>query len=97
MLVKDEFGDLVPLVDLQGKFRPEMDEFSGKFVKNEYYDSKSIPEKSVDVEIAIKLKIENKAFRVEKYKHSYPNCWRTDKPILYYPIDSFFISSSRSV
>ena len=56
MLVKDEFGDLVPLVDLQGKFRPEMDEFSGKFVKNEYYDSNSIPEKSVDVEIAIKLK-----------------------------------------
>ena len=95
MLVKDEFGDLVPLVDLQGKFRPEMDEFSGKFVKNEYYDSKSIPEKSVDVEIAIKLKIENKAFRVEKYKHSYPNCWRTDKPILYYPIDSWFISASK--
>ena len=56
MLVKDEFGDLVPLVDLQGKFRPEMGEFSGKFVKNEYYDSKNIPEKSVDVEIAIKLK-----------------------------------------
>ena len=72
-----------------------MDEFSGKFVKNEYYDSKSIPEKSVDVEIAIKLKIENKAFRVEKYKHSYPNCWRTDKPILYYPIDSWFISASK--
>ena len=95
MLVKDEFGDLVPLVNLQGKFRPEMDEFSGKFVKNEYYDSKSIPEKSVDVEIAIKLKIENKAFRVEKYKHSYPNCWRTDKPILYYPIDSWFISASK--
>ena len=67
MLVKDEFGDLVPLVDLQGKFRPEMDEFSGKFVKNEYYDSKSIPEKSVDVEIAIKLKIENKAFNNIKY------------------------------
>ena len=95
MLVKDEFGDLVPLVDLQGKFRPEMGEFSGKFVKNEYYDSKNIPEKSVDVEIAIKLKIENKAFRVEKYKHSYPNCWRTDKPILYYPIDSWFISASK--
>ena len=49
------------------------------------------PEKSVDVEIAIKLKEENKAFKVEKYKHSYPNCWRTDKPILYYPLDSWFI------
>ncbi|MAU30415.1 MAG: isoleucine--tRNA ligase [Flavobacteriaceae bacterium] len=95
MLVKDESGDLVPLVNLQGKFRPEMGEFSGKFVKNEYYDSKSIPEKSVDIEIAIKLKIENKAFRVEKYKHSYPNCWRTDKPILYYPIDSWFIRASK--
>ena len=95
MLVKDEAGDLVPLVDLQGKFRPEMGEFSGKFVKNEYYNSKNIPDKSVDVEIAIKLKTENKAFKVEKYKHSYPNCWRTDKPILYYPIDSWFISASK--
>ena len=81
MLVKDESGDLVPLVNLQGKFRPEMGEFSGKFVKNEYYNSENVPEKSVDVELAIKLKTENKAFKVEKYKHSYPNCWRTDKPI----------------
>lgn len=91
MLVKDENGNLVPLVDLQGKFRPEMGEFAGKYVKNEYYDEGKAPEKSVDVEIAIKLKIENKAFKVEKYKHSYPNCWRTDKPILYYPLDSWFI------
>ena len=95
MLVKDESGDLVPLVNLQGKFRPEMGEFSGKFVKNEYYNSENVPEKSVDVELAIKLKTENKAFKVEKYKHSYPNCWRTDKPILYYPIDSWFISASK--
>ena len=94
MLIKNENGDLVPLVDLQGRFRPEMGEFAGKFVKNEYYQQKNIPEKSVDVEIAIKLKIENKAFKVEKYKHSYPNCWRTDKPILYYPIDSWFIKAS---
>tara|TARA_B100001057_G_scaffold312744_1_gene312817 strand:+ start:11 stop:2944 length:2934 start_codon:yes stop_codon:yes gene_type:complete len=94
MLIKNENGDLVPLVDLQGRFRPEMGEFAGKFVKNEYYDQKNIPEKSVDIEIAIKLKTENKAFKVEKYKHSYPNCWRTDKPILYYPIDSWFIKAS---
>ena len=94
MLVKDSNGDLVPLVDLQGKFRPEMRELAGKFVKNEYYDKDNVPEKSVDVEIAIKLKTENKAFKVEKYKHSYPNCWRTDKPILYYPIDSWFIKAS---
>lgn len=91
MLVKDENGNLVPLVDLQGKFRPEMKELAGKYVKNEYYDDADVPEKSVDVELAIKLKTENKAFKVEKYVHSYPNCWRTDKPILYYPMDSWFI------
>ena len=91
MLVKDANENLVPLVDLQGKFRPELLEFAGKYVKNEYYDDGQAPEKSVDVELAIKLKIENKAFKVEKYVHSYPNCWRTDKPILYYPLDSWFI------
>ncbi|MEZ7875390.1 MAG: class I tRNA ligase family protein, partial [Polaribacter sp.] len=66
-------------------------EFAGKYVKNEYYKDGEAPERSIDVELAIKLKIENKAFKVEKYKHSYPNCWRTDKPILYYPLDSWFI------
>ena len=71
-----------------------MKELSGKYVKNEYYSSDEIPEKSVDVEIAIALKEANRAFKVEKYKHSYPNCWRTDKPILYYPIDSWFIKTS---
>jgi len=91
LLVKDENGNLVPLVNLQGKFRPEMGEFAGKYVKNEYYSDGEAPEKSVDVELAIKLKTENRAFKVEKYKHSYPNCWRTDKPILYYPLDSWFI------
>lgn len=91
MLVKDEDGNLVPLVDLQGRFRPEMGAYAGKYVKNEYYNDGEAPERSVDVEIAIKLKEENKAFKVEKYKHSYPNCWRTDKPILYYPLDSWFI------
>ncbi|MGS2725512.1 isoleucine--tRNA ligase [Psychroserpens sp. BH13MA-6] len=91
MLVKDDHDNLVPLVDLQGRFRPEVGEFAGKYVKNEYYAEGEAPERSVDVEIAIKLKEENKAFKVEKYKHSYPNCWRTDKPILYYPLDSWFI------
>jgi isoleucyl-tRNA synthetase len=94
LLVKDEDGNLVPLVDLQGRFRPEMGEFAGKYVKNEYYDEGKAPEKSVDVELAIKLKIENKAFKVEKYVHKYPNCWRTDKPILYYPLDSWFIKAT---
>jgi len=91
MLVKDENDNLVPLVNLQGKFRKEMGEYAGKYVKNEYYEDGEAPEKSVDVEIAIQLKEENRAFKVEKYVHSYPNCWRTDKPILYYPMDSWFI------
>ena len=91
LLVKDDNDNLVPLVDLQGKFRPEMGEYAGKYVKNEYYNDGEAPERSIDVEIAIQLKEENKAFKVEKYKHSYPNCWRTDKPILYYPLDSWFI------
>ncbi len=91
MLVKDENNNLVPLVDLQGSFRPEVTDFAGMYVKNEYYDDGTAPEKSVDVQIAIKLKEENKAFKVEKYEHTYPHCWRTDKPVLYYPLDSWFI------
>ncbi|MFK7031419.1 isoleucine--tRNA ligase [Flavobacterium oreochromis] len=91
MLVLDENGNPVPLVDLQGKFVAQMGEFGGKYVKNEYYNEGEAPEKSVDVEIAILLKEQNKAFKVEKYVHSYPHCWRTDKPILYYPLDSWFI------
>ncbi|HLT51509.1 MAG TPA: isoleucine--tRNA ligase [Arenibacter sp.] len=94
MLVLDANNNPVPLVDLQGKFRPEMGELAGKYVKNEYYDEGEAPERSVDVEIAIKLKEDNRAFKVEKYLHSYPNCWRTDKPILYYPLDSWFIKIS---
>ena len=91
MLIKNKNDDLVPLVDLQGKFVKELGFLGGKFVKNEYYDEGKAPERSVDVEIAIKLKEQNKAFRVEKYTHSYPNCWRTDKPVLYYPLNSWFI------
>jgi len=91
LLVLDKNDIPVPLVDLQGRFRSEMKELAGKYVKNEYYDEGKAPERSVDVELAIKLKEENKAFKVEKYKHSYPNCWRTDKPILYYPLDSWFV------
>ena len=94
MLVKDENDNLVPLVDLTGRFLkgenvPEL--FSGKYIKNEYYDEGTAPEKSWDVELAILLKTENKAFKVEKYVHSYPHCWRTDKPVLYYPLDSWFV------
>jgi isoleucyl-tRNA synthetase len=91
MLVLDENGTPVPLVDLQGRFTSHVGEYAGKYVKNEYYSDGEAPERSVDVEIAIRLKEENKAFKVEKYVHSYPHCWRTDKPILYYPLDSWFI------
>ena len=94
MLIRDVNDNLVPLVDLQGKFLsgenvPEI--FAGKYIKNEYYENNDAPEKSWDVEMAILLKTENKAFKVEKYVHSYPHCWRTDKPVLYYPLDSWFV------
>ena len=91
LLVLDENDNEVPLVDLEGKFHKSLPEIGGKYVKNDYYKEGEAPEKSVDVEIAIRLKEENRAFKVEKYVHSYPNCWRTDKPILYYPLDSWFI------
>jgi len=104
MLVDDGEGNQVPLVDLQGRFRPEVTDFAGEYVKAEYYSEAEIESEtkkqgrdnylSVDERIAIKLKEENKAFRVEKYEHSYPHCWRTDKPILYYPLDSWFIKTT---
>ena len=95
LLTKDKSGKPVPLVDLQGKFIDSLKIIGGKYVKNEYYEEDQKPEKSVDVEICILLKEKNRAFKVEKYIHSYPNCWRTDKPILYYPLDSWFIGVSR--
>ncbi len=94
MMVLDESGTPRPLVDLQGKFVPQMGEFAGRYVKNEYYKDGEAPEKSVDVDISIKLKEMGQAFKVEKYEHSYPHCWRTDKPVLYYPLDSWFIKTT---
>ena len=114
LLVKDDNGNLVPLVDLQGRFRQEVKDamygFAGEYVKSEYLNEDDFEVElhkqkdrlktvissldtylSVDERLALKLKNENKAFKVEKYRHSYPNCWRTDKPILYYPLDSWFI------
>jgi len=114
MLVEDENGKLVPLVDLRGKFRPEVKDevfgFANEYVKAEYLENGEEKEEleiqqknlkniisnlnkylSVDERITLKLKIENKAFKIEKYEHSYPHCWRTDKPILYYPLDSWFV------
>ncbi|MBL6963722.1 MAG: isoleucine--tRNA ligase [Bacteroidetes bacterium] len=83
------------LVNRKGQFTEEMGEFAGRYVKTEYDDDYN-PEKDlpVDVELVIKLKKENKLFKTEKYIHSYPHCWRTDKPILYYPLDSWFIRTT---
>jgi isoleucyl-tRNA synthetase len=83
------------MVNKQGKFVDEMPDFGGRYVKAEYEtDEKAKDERPVDVDIIIKLKTENKAFKAEKYEHSYPHCWRTDKPILYYPLDSWFIKTT---
>ncbi|MDH5610598.1 MAG: isoleucine--tRNA ligase, partial [Cyclobacteriaceae bacterium] len=97
VMITDETGQEVPLVDKQGRFVAEVTDFAGRFVKEEYYDEeiRQHPDfKPTDVLIAIQLKEENKAFKVEKYEHSYPHCWRTDKPVLYYPLDSWFIKTT---
>jgi isoleucyl-tRNA synthetase len=83
------------MVDKQGRFIETMGEFAGRFVKVEYDPVfKQGIDESVDVDIVVKLKKENRAFKTEKYEHSYPHCWRTDKPILYYPLDSWFIKTT---
>ncbi|MEM9918662.1 MAG: isoleucine--tRNA ligase, partial [Bacteroidota bacterium] len=79
------------LVDKQGRFKGSVGEFSNRYVKN-YKDETEF--KNVDIDIAINLKKANKAFNVTKYEHNYPHCWRTDKPVLYYPLDSWFIKAS---
>ncbi|MBU2047132.1 MAG: isoleucine--tRNA ligase, partial [Bacteroidetes bacterium] len=97
VLVKDENGNEFPLVDKQGKFVKEVTDFALRYVKEEYYSDEeraAADFKPTDVLIAIKLKEDNKAFDVKKYEHSYPHCWRTDKPILYYPLDSWFIKTT---
>jgi len=96
LLVLDDNDNPVPLVDLQGKFTKHMGVYAGQYVKNEYYKEGEAPNKSVDVEIAIQLKTENKAFHVEKHQYNYPHCWRTDKPILYYPMDSWFVKVAQN-
>ncbi len=91
---KNGIGSLT-LVNKQGKFIDIVTDFAGMYVKEEFYmQGESKPKLSVDIQIAIKLKGENLCFHSEKYNHSYPHCWRTDKPILYYPIDSWFIKTT---
>ncbi|MFI5136398.1 MAG: isoleucine--tRNA ligase [Sphingobacteriales bacterium] len=97
VMVKDEAGKEVPLVNKQGRFVDEVTDFAGLYVKEEYYtkEEREAPGfKGTDVLISIKLKTENKAFDVKKYEHSYPHSWRTDEPILYYPLDSWFIRTT---
>ena len=97
VMVFDEKGNELPLVDRQGKFVSEVVDFAGRYVKEEYYsdaERAAADFKPTDVLIAIKLKEDNKAFDVKKYEHSYPHCWRTDKPVLYYPLDSWFIKTT---
>lgn len=110
LTVIDTEGITQPLVDKKGRFFPleKLDktfvekyvnknsygEFAGKFVKNEYDDSKQKGDPTIDVDIVVNLKQNNKAFRIEKHVHNYPHCWRTDKPVLYYPLDSWFIRST---
>ncbi len=97
VMITDEKGNEFPLVDKKGRFVDEVEDFAGRYVKEEYYsdEERSDPDfRPTDVLIAIKLKEDNKAFDVKKYEHSYPHCWRTDKPVLYYPLDSWFIKTT---
>ena len=98
ILVKDEEGNPQPLVDKKGRFVKEVTDFAGQPVKEEYLKEEEKTEGylNVDIQISIKLKEENRAFKVEKYEHSYPHCWRTDKPVLYYPLDSWFVRTTEA-
>ena len=104
IMVEDESGKEMPLVDRKGRFVKEVKDYALEYVKEAYYSAEEIEEEkkkqgrdkylSVDERIAIKLKTENKAFNVQKFDHPYPHCWRTDKPVLYYPLDSWFIRTT---
>jgi isoleucyl-tRNA synthetase len=104
IMVLDESGKEMPLVDRKGRFVAEVTDFALEYVKEAYYTEQELAAEkvkqnrdkylSVDERIAIKLKTENKAFNVQKFDHPYPHCWRTDKPVLYYPLDSWFIRTT---
>ncbi|MDR0661269.1 MAG: isoleucine--tRNA ligase [Prevotellaceae bacterium] len=109
MLLTDKDGNQRPMVDLRGKFYPLSDldpnfvkervnvklyeQFAGRYVKNEY-DPSDMKGETLDVDICVMLKSQNRAFKIEKHTHNYPHCWRTDKPVLYYPLDSWFIKTT---
>lgn len=90
LVVMDENDNPMPLVNKQGQFVDAVTDFAGRYVK----DYGQQEERPVDADIVIKLKEENKLFHSEKYKHNYPHCWRTDRPVLYYPLDSWFVRAS---
>jgi isoleucyl-tRNA synthetase len=92
LFVKDAAGDLSPIVDKSGRYVPEMGLWAGRYVKTEYAAEKE--ERTLDVDLSIWLKEQGRAFKVEKYEHAYPHCWRTDKPVLYYPLESWFIKTT---
>ncbi|MBN1115696.1 MAG: isoleucine--tRNA ligase [Bacteroidales bacterium] len=110
LLVTDKDGNIAPLVDRKGRFFriEDLDDkfikeqvkletykvFAGKYVKNSYDETLSESDTTIDVDIVVMLKKDNKAFRIEKHTHNYPHCWRTDKPVLYYPLDSWFIKTT---
>jgi isoleucyl-tRNA synthetase len=110
LVLLDKEGDRQPMVDRQGRFykMEELDdsfvsdfvnndaysEFAGRYVKNEFSEELDDKAPGVDVDLSVMLKLENKAFKIEKYEHNYPHCWRTDKPILYYPLDSWFVKTT---
>ena len=94
-MVPDAEGTLRPIVDRKGRYVPQMGEFAGRWVKNyDGHDETGADYKTLDESIVIKMKGDGTAFKVEKYEHTYPHCWRTDKPVLYYPLDSWFIKTT---
>ncbi|OON70962.1 isoleucine--tRNA ligase [Hymenobacter sp. CRA2] len=95
LLVSDDQGKLGPIVDRTGRYVAQMGEFGGRWVKNyDGHDESAADYRTLDVDISVRLKERGRAFKVEKYEHTYPHCWRTDKPVLYYPLDSWFIKTT---
>jgi isoleucyl-tRNA synthetase len=96
----DKRGRMFIIEDLDSNFVKQYvdveqyKEFAGRFVKNAYDNKLTENDATLDIDISVMLKRENKAFKVEKHEHNYPHCWRTDKPILYYPLDSWFIKTT---
>jgi isoleucyl-tRNA synthetase len=95
LMVADDQGKLGPVVDRTGRYVAQMGEFGGRWVKNyDGHDQSGADYKTLDESIAIRMRTNGTAFKTEKYEHTYPHCWRTDKPVLYYPLDSWFIKTT---